>query len=1662
MRRYLAATSYTTLILACVLGWVTSLATTAERPLERHFIVLVRASGDDMGRKQRSRIPNLLQDGLFGKRYGGEFVFNPAHDRMSLGFYSITDSPSGDPAACKQQQPGADGEHSGRVLAAQYIFDWDRIDWAPSPSEFADVLAAELGKACRFQERRAPESVIWMLALPDISKRLTLAATRSQQFDQVIIVDVGITAAFGDPSTEIDEYRQRWGYDGTDRAAEDTQRVQKYFRLGEIRKLVQPSSGGSRSPTLAPGPEQDRYLESAARGFSKEYPLYLLFRRVLPALAPPELLMDMPGRIVIEPGAISARQVATSAQPTAGPSIRRQEQWMLQEVAWIADEGGSTPLIGPDGTALRTRTLPALHCNQPVCLDSADRWIFPLWAGFGLPAQLDAQKAELASGRAAFSAAFAYNTGGVYDHLLYRTTPRSIEVATRPSPVVRSGIFPARPVDSPALVAQWHSGDGQLTLDTAVARIQGSREVWTWVAILLIVLLASGALALLWYLLPGCEFRPSFQWRPSSNPMALDFNATGNQVVLLGTLVLVNTGRPGRASALVHKTEQPRRPLRLELSPRPFANSGFMVDDESADAVIVGLARNGPQGDEPARATCAALTRHWQGRAVDGQEFLVFLARERVKDFNGVADRGSVTVRMQVPLAAYWCRRWSSRFDNLVESTLELCFEAKPKEPARPQVTYLRSDSPAYYARGLDESDSTERVVLGAYVFESPEQLKFARTFEGTFELATQVAGRPVTNEAVGLASGRVHLGPGAKLTNAVVVHCASSQISNPEPPSHAVVFHCLGPAAPDSDLAPKRVELFRDRAQAGLDLTVNPHWPGEREIYWGNDGGVRWRLCETGAEAEQAAAERSISLEEQLVHFKRGAETPIPITTLQLQNAARNGRGRVEVEVATRIRCAPEVRRLLRDRDDRPLDPESLIEVVEGEHASRPVRELELTEGARRRLLEVNFRTARIYEVVDGRITADKVSVIVDIKARVWTDADVIARRPAPSGIHECSLVIPLRIELLPPDTWLCIDFGTSAITVARKDSSGGRLVVSDLQKVEQHSKGRTNWCFAKYDRDNPEVNTPFLPSAVVFDADLRQDAAKGHGYPGFPEFAPASLVPGDASFVSLPARRSADSNREGRVVYSLKSWFASGSDRILLDTPIATRATDGAEVSRTRELRTRDAMVSTLAALAEAYIGPDKADAGRIVLTHPNTLTSIHIEEFLDIARTALAARLGVPLHDRISVVSESDAVAYYYVDQLRAANPPVIDTLLVYDFGAGTLDLSVIRIEWEWTPGPQPKSWRTLARLGVPLAGNHIDMLIARIVHKVLTDPQQIDQSAWNYQFPIVGNSLAADSQYHREAILNGLWPSIREAKHRISKGQARFTESEFVIPLRLDELGRREGGIVVPISGVEPDPTKRAVRLEKDRRDGHSTVIGIPTQTLFEDPGMLQFQDFVTREVIQEALRSAGLQAEEVTSVVVSGRGALWPGLRDAVCRQFPAAEKPDLMHDGSSNRMKNAVAEGAIEFQRINKGRQLERDDSTARPRLVVVLMKNQRYQVLDETEWHGKAINVQGIHRGDIYQVAHSEPRAQDFQGYRRFFYARVPASWEVFDESFAVNGQIRLTREDTANGGYTIRAENGARGFRRFGQHSSRLDPKANRPDWPVGSVQIPPEGVD
>ena len=1601
--------------------WTTLAQTSAARPVlprGRHFIVLIDDSCSVAGcEKSRDKRQNIVDD-LPGRLFGGTKgvrAFDPQNDRLSVVFFTIQDG-----SACGARQ-------SNSVLPKD-IFDLVPTGNIKSKDDFARELQKWMFvDSCHFKGHWSPIVISSLLVLPYLQDKVPAGELHSQTI--LIQVTDGEFNSRTTPGHELTGYHQTGRINHIDVADKLLNKVSRLFSLN-----IHPDQR----------PVNDVFYLTAEYTSQRVPESVIQYQRN--SLLYPQALSSGELRYRLNDQPLGDIQLL-SAGTEAGLDFR--PLWLR---AGFQNSQGGDWRIGDQTLPRLTETTEPVSlnpCQLPQCEANNDRMGIRLFdAALGRALKVSSSAADPGPGQIKFNIGFHYNTD-VYDHLCVQTPELLINAGTARPAEIPNLLLPSSRLTKADIAGQWtKDDDGVTTQEEAKNRILARRNVRVLLAGIALVVLVVALMIFLFLRYYGRAFGPQLKWLPRRK-VVIDFNQSAASRILVGTLQVENDQPAPWLGRLLKNEEQPARRAEISLNYNYFEQSGLKLDGKDPIGFVHGEKENGPQ-EELGRTTVETVS--------DGREVHVFFAAESIDDYhpgNGALASDDaeftipVTARMEwmaqhvsagrsskVNQAWRWLKgRIASDRSGNVKADLDCNVILKPEEPRKPVVTYVPTQKPKLYFKkdGL--------VQVGSFWFESQADKDFARAYSWDgYTIKSYQGNRPLTGEPIRLAHSSVEVAPKARVEVPVYIHCDNETIPNPDPASCEYSFKLFGDFSADSEPGPYSTTLYRDPTRAEIELRVIS--PKRRlEVYWTPDGNTKLRtLPDGGALDELFGGPDVVLLDPQTVGFDISKTLPRELVRFEVGNSGAAGRGVVEVEVAATIRCDQQARNSIQMVDHRPLD--ALLGIY---NFNTPQPTITVKEGEEPDIRTVRLHSDLIANIVSARIPADQFAAEIRLAIRVVNDQ-------GHESIRALTLIIPINLEQRPGRQWLAIDFGTSAISAALGAGRDEDVMMVPLQTIavgEERS-------LVQYDLENSERDSEFLlPSWICCNADLRK-AGGDTNRPGFPGYYSEhlSMTPGEPDFIGLPAVTHEFEEHSGRIIYSLKSWLGKTSRGI----PIQVRE-NGKEVQRTLPL---EKMVeSGFAALAKGYLFDPAYHADQIVISHPNTFTRRHQELLHKIAYTALGKpdRFGIPLPGRLKLISESDAVAYHYcIEQMRGHPRAGTERILVYDFGAGTLDLSVIKVVWKQETPRHPIGWRVKRRLGVPIAGNYIDEILARLIHRLLSDRMIMDANGFIYQFPIVGRPPLdpKDPSRHRRAIIR-LWKFIREGKHEWSKSSRKLLAQGEPLadlpPLRvkvgtkgrsLDIVTTKETAVV----NAEVLPDKPGLSIDKFG----DIYLSIPAALIQGDKRMKEFMKFVTGEVIEEVLTGAGMKAEDIHTVIVSGRGALFPDLRESVWRNFPKADHPDLLSD---NTMKTSVVLGAIARQDLSHQLGEASDEASLTPELGVLI--NYGDDLILERDWD-KPIDLSASPTFRLVQVnqKHPNPRV-DMKSLRKHFYIDLTDRDFVRDDILGEDKHLYV-RKETRNGELAIYLE-GKDGENRTPVFTEGQIARINTtPPWPVGNVLLDP----
>lgn len=1591
-----------------------------------HFIIMIDDSGDMTG-GNKNAILNSLPGLLFGGRVGDREVrpalpkFTPGRDHISVVYFTIVRSPGG----------GCRADQGAMSVLKEDIFTLEE-DWGvKSQEEFSSRLGESLRQPCRARAPNgkgpgeySPILTAPTLVLPYLQGHLPRDTWYSKTI--LIVATNGEYNTRKSPAEELSKF-ESYSIKGTKVASELAYQQSHLFLFDTPPAWIMPLPEGGTSFYVS---------------------------EVKPA-RDVDLALSYQPSIKLDRQAISRERLRLAPEVAQAGDLR------------ILTKGENPPYAydplylkmrfrGPQGEAwqvgrhvLEEELLTNLQdCQPPTCARDEGTVTVPLFGTLGERLSVGADDQPPGDGQLEFVVGMRYLTG-LYDHLQIESSQRRISLQPARVRTMPGYLFlPDVTLDNRELAGQYfRDDDGEVTQDEAQTRILWWHKIYTILLVGLVVLAVIVVTLYLYRTKFHRRFSPRLEWHPSPE-VVVDFNRPGASRLLAGVLQVSNVEDAPWLGRLVGNEAQPTRKALLSLSYDFSEQSGLEVAGQRPVGFI---SARGGDGDSSQGGN--GLNLHAEEIVSDGTQIYIFLAADAIQDYRPAGykpEAAGHTFNVKLLADMRW-RSHDGAGDRLFhrikswwvmseagERKKEVSFPLtiKPEEPRKPLVNFLPADSPRL------NFEPNQNVPVGRFRFRSQATHHFALPFIGKkYTVQSYRNGRPLGGEPISLERPEVIVAPHRTAEVPALLLCDGETVVNPDPVSDLYTFRLNGDFDAASEAGLYAAPLHRDPTVAEVELTLAYPEP-RHEFFWGKDGRLRRRLLlPDGSGADEVVLDSaSVELESQHFVFESGDGLPPELVTLVIGNSGQVNRARVVVDITTNIFCAPEVEADISFEPGRTKD--DLLAVYDEDDELNP--RVEVAEGEPAQKRSVRVHSGIIRKITSAIIPAEKLWARVNLDILLTDDNEKETQR-------SLTFKVPLGLEQLPGLNWLCIDFGTSAIAAAMGTGQLDGIDTIPLQDLKPPG-GQT---YVDADGLNSESrDRNLLPSLIICDADIREKS-DAPSRPGFPRYyrSNLTLTPGEPDFIGLPATSTQIRNDSQRVIYSLKSWLARAPRTISMRTPI--RFMENGNLVERESLPLEKMVESGFAALAEGYLlVTDKYRADRIVLTYPNTFTRRHVEALRDIAFRALSPRFKIPLLERIHLISESDAVAYHYcMEQMRERPRGGTERILVYDFGAGTLDLSLIRVDWEKEPTCNPIGWTVEGRNGVPVAGNYFDELLARLIDDLLNEEGLKGREFIDYKYPIVRDKLKPQhpSTDYRAAIMN-LWQEIRTAKHEwdgasplVVKvgGVSRGTD---VVSRKFDERMSADQSL----EGLQAaeQAAGSGAHLWADATD---IFLSIPAERVKSDRRIETFLKFVTGTVIDELSHATNVSLSEVDAVIVSGRGALWPGLRQRVWERFPAgATKPAL----SDKEMKDAVVRGAIARQELS----LEADGSDEpqwKPKLGVLINNNE--DLILESDWD-KPIDLTRSPFFRIVQVNLADPTPrEDLRpgSLRRHFYIDL-ADQKIRREGVWERTKQLFIKKEEENGRQKLYLTDREGRQRRPLPRQARSAETATSLPWPIGPDYI------
>lgn len=271
------------------------------------------------------------------------------------------------------------------------------------------------------------------------------------------------------------------------------------------------------------------------------------------------------------------------------------------------------------------------------------------------------------------------------------------------------------------------------------------------------------------------------------------------------------------------------------------------------------------------------------------------------------------------------------------------------------------------------------------------------------------------------------------------------------------------------------------------------------------------------------------------------------------------------------------------------------------------------------------------------------------------------------------------------------------------------------------------------------------------------------------------------------------------------------------------------------------------------------------KLVVTVPNTYTPKNIQDVKNIIRETIPTVY--PEH--LCFISESDAVACYYIDK-KLLNDGEKETVLIYDMGAGTLDLTLL----ERNRQEGRENVNIIKKIGINIAGNYLDYTILLILADLLREKKGEASEILDANVLLnLNQTKEKPYNYAQAKTRDGLKNLIKELKTRLNDCTAANEESQTQKESPVDNVLQTH-----PNNDTnEESQTQKEDQYIKTVRDAVKNIKlnEILEHQFFKD----KFLEYVTTDVFKNFLGDS--KTFNIDVVVFSGRSTSLNAIRNAV-------------------------------------------------------------------------------------------------------------------------------------------------------------------------------------
>lgn len=423
-----------------------------------------------------------------------------------------------------------------------------------------------------------------------------------------------------------------------------------------------------------------------------------------------------------------------------------------------------------------------------------------------------------------------------------------------------------------------------------------------------------------------------------------------------------------------------------------------------------------------------------------------------------------------------------------------------------------------------------------------------------------------------------------------------------------------------------------------------------------------------------------------------------LELFTLEIGNQAVNAKGKYGAVKISDFKFSLTSEGAKTLTDPPLLDFLRIVELDQDNPESKTLQEFSLQhtfkDGEPTKRFKVYFKNNEIREIKDGR---QKIKLKIQFQ---YDDGKSESRT-------EEDTIISFYMEKYAGDEWLALDFGTSAIVVAR----GG----SDFRYSRAESIFEINKNLLDKGEDLEEKDKNFLSSKMILQLDGKLNSA-----------------PSDKHLVLLSPSKDKLGKEFPLLIPYLKSLigdeYLENNDRRLDNMSYYDRDVQKIIKDQDNLLKIEQILSSAYQSLLRDFVLVEANHLPKkIIFTVPNAFNYAQYQLIRKIVEDSFSAYFA---KHYITFITESNAVAYYYSvnwKKLNASNSKRTDQaaeeyVLIYDMGAGTLDVTYCYI----TRDERAKDFvvKIIGTIGNTTAGNYLDYILVEALLDQITDQTSRD--------------------------------------------------------------------------------------------------------------------------------------------------------------------------------------------------------------------------------------------------------------------------------------------------------------------------------------------------